>query len=239
MRHPTMVCLAILLLCETLNAQTLDSLNRRNKFSSFILPSGLIVAGLYATTDNDMLGRAEIREERNEHFSNFQISADDYLQFAPIAMALGMKAMGIDSKNDLPNSNSLLIKSEIVMGILVYTGKRLTAVPRPDTGTLNSFPSGHTAQAFMAATYLHKEFGKGRPWVPMLGYTLASCVGVLRVMNDRHWASDVLVGAGIGVLSTNVVYLTHRSRKKRIRTHTLLSTVFIPKGIGMALTVSL
>ena len=45
------------------------------------------------------------------------------------------------------------------MSAVVYTLKNTTDVPRPDNSTYNSFPSGHTAQAFVAATFLHKEYG--------------------------------------------------------------------------------
>ncbi len=41
---------------------------------------------------------------------------------------------------------------------------------------------------------------------------MATGVGAMRVMNNRHWISDVMVGAGIGILSTNLAYLTHRYR---------------------------
>ncbi|MBL0767123.1 phosphatase PAP2 family protein [Marivirga atlantica] len=237
-RHQILVCL-LLFISSNVNAQIKDTLRRERTISAFILPASLIVGGLYAITDNDILGREEIREERNEHYYNFHVTADDYLQFAPLSLAFLMKTIGIEGRHDWFNSISLLLKSELLMGALVYTGKTLTAVPRPDTGSLNSFPSGHTAQAFMAATYLHKEFGRGRPYVTIVGYTLATSVGVLRVMNDRHWASDVLVGAGIGVLSTNLVYLTHKRKNKLKTSNTLVSPIYVPKGMGIGLTISL
>lgn len=93
---------------------------------------------------------------------------------------------------------------------MVIPLKKFTAVPRPDTGAKTSFPSGHTAQAFAAATFLHKEYGKDYPIISILGYTAATGVGVMRVMNNRHWASDVLAGAGIGILATNLAYATHK-----------------------------
>jgi membrane-associated phospholipid phosphatase len=95
---------------------------------------------------------------------------------------------------------------------MIFPLKKITREPRPDASSFDSFPSGHTAEAFMAATFLHKEYGKDHPWLSVAAYTTATGVGVLRVMNNRHWVSDVLVGAGIGVFSTNLAYLTHQYR---------------------------
>jgi membrane-associated phospholipid phosphatase len=88
--------------------------------------------------------------------------------------------------------------------------KHTTQVKRPSGTNEQSFPSGHTAQAFAAATFMHKELGHHNIWISIGAYAMASSVGVLRVLNDKHWSSDVLTGAGIGILSTNLVYLTHR-----------------------------
>ena len=69
------------------------------------------------------------------------------------------------------------------------------------------FLSGHTAFAFAAATILHKEYGQTRsPLYSIAGYSLATITGVGRVLNNRHWVSDVLVGAGIGIVSTDLGY---------------------------------
>lgn len=78
---------------------------------------------------------------------------------------------------------------------------------RPDGSTRNSWPSGHTATAFVSATILHKEYGLTRsPWYSVAGYGIATMTGVMRVLNNRHWVSDVLSGAGIGIFSTELAY---------------------------------
>lgn len=77
-------------------------------------------------------------------------------------------------------------------------------MPRPDGSNNKSFPSGHTATAFMAATMLHKEYGGRSPWYSIAGYSMATVTGVSRMLNNKHWLSDVLVGAGIGILGVSV-----------------------------------
>jgi hypothetical protein len=78
---------------------------------------------------------------------------------------------------------------------------------RPDGSTANSWPSGHTATSFVGATILHKEYGLTRsPWYSVAGYGVATATGVMRVLNNRHWISDVMSGAGIGILSAELGY---------------------------------
>ena len=176
-----------------------------------IAPALLVAAGL-STLDADNDDNFEVQAERNRHVPNFRHHADDYLQHSPIVIVYGLNWLGVEGKNDFANRTAILIKSELMVGILTFSLKRITAVPRPDTRQLTSFPSGHTAQAFAAATFMAKEYGHKNILYSIGAYTVATGVGAMRVMNNRHWVSDVLVGAGIGILSTNLAYLTHRYR---------------------------
>ena len=82
--------------------------------------------------------------------------------------------------------------------------KEATGILRPDRSTYNSFPSGHTAIAFASAEFLRMEYKDVSVWYGIAGYTVATAVGGLRVYNNRHWFSDVLTGAGVGILSTQL-----------------------------------
>jgi membrane-associated phospholipid phosphatase len=205
-----------------------------------VVPSVLIGAGLVTMTDNDVFDRFEIEEERNEHLPRFRTHVDDYLQYAPIVAVYGLNALGMKGEHDFANRTVLLVKSELIMAALVLPLKKLTAVPRPDTGAPTSFPSGHTAQAFAAATFLHKEYGKEHPLYSVIGYTTAAGIGVLRVLNNRHWMSDVLAGAGIGILSTNLAYLTHQYKWGKHHKH-LSGATIIPsygqKAMGLYVSI--
>ena len=70
--------------------------------------------------------------------------------------------------------------------------------------SFDAFPSGHTTTAFSMATVFADTFDE-TPWVPYVSYGLAGVVGVTRVMEQTHWASDVIVGAVIGTYCTKFV----------------------------------
>jgi len=174
------------------------------------VPAALTALSLYSFTDNENLDKWEVKEPRDKVAPVFRHHADDYLQYAPIAAVYGLNLAGIKGKNDLANRTALIIKSELLVAAITFPLKKVTAVPRPDTGERNSFPSGHTATAFAAATFMAKEYGHLSPWYTVGAYTAATSVGVMRILNNRHWISDTLAGAAVGILSTNLVYLTHR-----------------------------
>jgi len=56
------------------------------------------------------------------------------------------------------------------------------------------------------ATVLYLEYRDDAPWLAWSGYLFASATGMLRIMNNAHWVSDVLAGAGTGILITHLVY---------------------------------
>ena len=139
--------------------------------------------------------------------TDFKTGIDDYTQFFGPAMVVGLKLGGVEGRSDWPRllASSLMgyaIMAGFVNGIK-YTAKEM----RPDGSTANSWPSGHTATSFVGATILHKEYGLTRsPWYSVAGYGVATATGVMRVLNNRHWISDVMSGAGIGILSAELGY---------------------------------
>lgn len=173
-------------------------------------PGALILAGFIANGHSQESIKNEVAEERNEHIPHFKTNLDDYLQFSPLAIAYGFDAFGVKSKTDVLNRSVILIKGEVLAIGTTTILKRAFHTLRPDGSTHNSFPSGHTTQAFAAATFLSEEYKNRLPWMPYASYSIASSVGLMRVANNRHYISDVLVGAGIGYLAMKTAYWTHR-----------------------------
>ena len=82
-------------------------------------------------------------------------------------------------------------------------------------GLYDSFPSGHSATAFSVATVVALQY-RHRPWVPVLAYTVAAGVGLSRLTEDRHWMSDVFVGAVIGHFVGRLVVRSHQKRQRLV-----------------------
>lgn len=106
-------------------------------------------------------------------------------------------------KGDTTGLVQLLKVSGLTL-VLVHILKPLDHEVRPNGGS-DSFPSGHTASAFMGAAFLQQRYG----WkLGIPAYLLASAVGYSRIDANKHWPIDVLSGAAIAIIAN----LTFTSR---------------------------
>ena len=84
---------------------------------------------------------------------------------------------------------------------------------KPDSYSYTSFPSGHTTLAFAAATVYAMEYSD-RPLIKIASYSAASIIGLSRITENKHWASDVLIGGILGhLIGRQVVNNYHRYAK--------------------------
>lgn len=185
----------------TMSHPKLEALTSSGKFRIIAASAPLIVGGLLAKkADRDFRGL------RNEYWPAFENHADDYLQYAPLMLTVGLKACGVESRNSWGRMAASVAMSHALMTGAVSAFKYGTEVMRPDGTTRNSFPSGHTATAFMSATILTREYGHKTPLVGIGAYATAASTGFMRMANNRHWLSDVLTGAGLGILTAELGY---------------------------------
>lgn len=121
---------------------------------------------------------------------------DDWLQYLPYVADLGLAFTGVPARSGFVDR--LLECTISVAALTAVTGavKMLVESPRP-IGDSRSFPSGHTGGVFTGAELVRMEYGWG--WGAG-AYAVATTVAVLRMYNGAHWLSDVLAGAGIGIL---------------------------------------
>ena len=89
-----------------------------------------------------------------------------------------------------------LLRAQMLSLGLTYGVKAAVPRERPDGSSDDSFPSGHTAEMFASATVVARHLG---PKVGWPAYGLATFVGISRMNQGRHFLSDVVFGAGIGV----------------------------------------
>jgi hypothetical protein len=140
---------------------------------------------------------------------NFNSHPENYLQFAPVALVYGLNFVGVHGKNGFIDRTILLGMSEGIMAVATFSLKKVTNRLRPDGSDRYSFPSGHTGNAFAAAEFMAQEYGDKSPWYGIAGYSFATATAIYRVYNHDHWFSDVIAGAGFGILSTKAAYLIY------------------------------
>lgn len=181
--------------------QKVDKLSNTRWFQSTYIAVPLIAGGLIEKHQD-----SKFRKLRNDFLPEFHRTLDNYLQVTPAAITVGLKALGVPSRSSW---GRLALSSALSAGLMatVVNGlKYSTHQTRPDGTDTRSFPSGHTATAFTTATILSKEYGHLSPWVSVGAYTVATTTGLMRIANNKHWLSDVMAGAGIGILSTEFGY---------------------------------
>jgi hypothetical protein len=191
--------------------------NRGSKVRTLIVPAALISYGIIAL-NNDKLRKFDwtTKERIAEGTHEFKSRVDDYLQYAPALAVYGLDAIGVKSRNNLADRSIMYLATAALTGVVVSSMKPLASVKRPDGSATNSFPSGHTTSAFAAAEFLHQEYKHSSPFISIAGYAAATATGVLRMYNNRHFLSDVVCGAGLGMLSTKLVYLAYPAVKRKI-----------------------
>ncbi len=189
--------------------------NKEYTYKSYIVPSILVTYGLINWDDNGWPSSKSTRQYRNQNYYGFSTPIDDYLVFAPLVAMYGLDACKVKSKNNVLNQSLIGLKSIGLSLAIVNILKYSTHILRPDGSADNSFASGHTAAAFAFAEILHQEF-KHKPIIVIGAYFTATSVATLRILNNKHWLSDVLVGAGLGIAATKFIYATHQHKWKQV-----------------------
>ena len=104
---------------------------------------------------------------------NFHSEVDNYTQFSGIALTAGLKMAGVEGRSSWPRLIASSLASYGVMAAFVNGIKYSAKEMRPDESTKNSWPSGHTATAFVGATILHKEYVLSGAGIGILSTELA------------------------------------------------------------------
>lgn len=225
-------------------AQTLDSIRASRfttqKFSSYIAPAVFIGYGVVSLSGNNFIRKLDFstNAELKEDQPLFAVKIDNYLRYAPLVAVYGLDLVGIKAKHNFFDRSASLLLSAAIMGVSIGPIKTATNRMRPNGSNSNSFPSGHTATAFMLAEFLNQEYKDRSIWYSVAGYSLAASTGVFRMYNKAHWVSDVVAGAGFGMLSTKLAYLVYPEIKKIFKgksDNLSISPVFLDgtKGVGL------
>ncbi|UCG78926.1 MAG: phosphatase PAP2 family protein [Nitrospirota bacterium] len=187
------------------------------------LKAGAVVGvtlGLYAV-DEDI--QEWFRDNRSEGSDNFTDYIEPFGNGLFLVPSLGVVyAYGYFSDNTrLARASLIGLESYVVSGLIVnaikFTGHR----HRPDEGggayswegpsfdsDFLSFPSGHSASAWSVAAVVASEYEENR-YVAPIAYGIATLTALSRVHDDRHWTSDVFMGAAIGYFTGKTIHKLH------------------------------
>lgn len=119
------------------------------------------------------------------------------------AFSIGTWVLGrLLDKPKLAHLGMDLLRAQAVTEIMVEPIKLATHRERPDGSNRQSFPSGHAAVTFAAATVLERHLG----WKHSIAaYAIASYVAASRLHDNRHYLSDVVFGAAVGSIAGRTV----------------------------------
>lgn len=222
----------------------------------FIKPGAkdaLLLGGSIAAVSASILWDNDVREQS---FRWHSPKADDFFSAANYGgeiiylgcFAGGMYSIGLlADAPQLRRTGRLLLEAYLTGGLAVTITKFIVGRARPynDLGNgdirwfqaqddYQSLPSGHTAVAFATATVLSGVIDRWWAYIPL--YTGASAVGITRIYKDKHWLSDVILGATIGTYSgLSVLAADKRSAGNAKSSQTKLEFYPSPGGLGLAL----
>ena len=202
------------------------------KGKSFLIPAVLVIYGLSTYHNNGFPSSYQVKTYRDLNYKNFNSPIDDVLPFVPILFNYGLSYSGVKSHSDFTNRSIIYVKAGVISLVSVSLIKYGSRVLRPDSTAFNSFPSGHTAFAFAMATVMDHELREQSTLYSVLGYGCASGVAAMRILNNRHWFSDVLAGAGMGIASGHIASHTHTYKWGNFWKGTLISPILYSNTYG-------
>ncbi|WP_244533812.1 phosphatase PAP2 family protein [Flavobacterium granuli] len=245
MRNDILTTRMFFLLFFTLTAfemcgQSLDTITRSRKLSykSFIFPALLTTGGI-VMINSDLSNT--IQDQSNHFFGkNFKTGTDNFLPFVPIAQIYMGPILGFKPKDNVLNQTIDIVVANSITLVVVEVTKNLVRYERPDHSNNFSFPSGHTAISFTTAALLYHQYRDSNLWYASSGFLFATATGILRIANNKHFAPDVITGAGIGLASGLLVSYYNPFRTIKFGKNRKTSALVYPQignqiGIGLIL----
>lgn len=183
----------------------------------WVLPATLIAGGALLINEFGLSGANVLRKEAYGGAGRLRPRIDDYLQHTPMFVGLLLDLTGEEGRREtLAEKLTVKIAGGVALAAMVLSVKSLGLAQRPDAATRNSFMSGHTATAFLGAELLRLDYGASHPWMAAAGYGAALATALFRIYHMRHWTSDVVAGAGVGIAAAWVGHYVGRLLAQRV-----------------------
>jgi hypothetical protein len=188
-----------------------DTVRHLHSKTAALIPPAVLIAYGASSFAIQPLRRLDryVYKEAGEHNFATKSHIENYLQYAPPVLVYGLNLAGVHGKNTFVDRTLIYVMAEGMLNISTFTLKKVTHRLRPDNSNYNSFPSGHTGNAFAGAEFMSQELGDKSAAYSVIGYAFATTTGVFRIYHKDHWLSDVIAGAGFGTLSTKAAYLLY------------------------------
>ena len=177
------------------------------KKPAIILPVTLLTYGLLKpiipgikTVDKNLSSQVK------SSYPNFHTTADDYLMWVPSSSVYILDALSVKTKHSFKEHLMLDAGSLIIAGGIGFVMRKISGNIEVYKMDGTKFPSGHTVNVFRGAEILHQELKGTNKLLSYSGYLVAIAVGTLRIYNKAHYLTEVLAGAGLGILSTKLTY---------------------------------
>lgn len=238
---------ALLLLPHSAAAsESSDSISSPYKFKTtdIIAPAALIAVGVAGL---EWKGLKKVNHKVTDALwgdGHKKIKIDNFTQILPIAAPYVLNLCGVKGLHGYADLAIITATAGLMLASVVYPLKDFVNSPRPggETG-FNSFPSGHSAWAFMGAEILRREYWKVSPWIGVSGYLVAAGTAFMRLYNGAHWLTDVMAGAGLGILCAEAAYWLYPAVVKhlfpsRYRSNIFLSPTASSRSVGMAFSMT-
>lgn len=195
--------------CDSLAADTLAPVaapsccDFRLRPRDIIIPAAVTGFSAFTARNGWLRKKRDVIQDALSPRDGIHTTVDDYLQYVPSATVLALNAFyDRQGTRRFVDRMGVHLVAFATMTALTQGLKYTIRERRPDSGARNSFPSGHTATAFMGAELLRIEYAHISPWIGYAGYAVAATTAYLRIYNNRHYLNDVLAGAAIGIFSS-------------------------------------
>lgn len=168
------------------------------KPAQLIVPGTLIALGtLGAVSDWGEKADPIHKHHSPEWHKMKMLHPDKWIQFVPSVFGIGLNIAGV--KSPYTRQERLLLRvTSLALSTSVAAALKYTVKEQRPNGEQHSFPSGHATTAFQGAELVRMEYGG---WYGIAAYAMATGVAAERIVYDKHWIHDVVMGAGIGILS--------------------------------------
>jgi membrane-associated phospholipid phosphatase len=191
-----------------------DSTIKRENFNNhYLKPAALIIPGTFLVYGGlkpfingiPMLDQS-IKDKVLKNHPGFHTNAADYTMWAPSASVYVMDAFKVKTAHSFKEHLIIDAGSIIITGGIGYGMRIISRNIKVYNTDGTKFPSGHTANAFRGAEIWHQELKNSNKILSYSGYLIAIGTGMLRIYDKDHLFSEVIAGAGLGILSTKLTY---------------------------------